>query len=180
MPETLPMAVTDAVRRMNGTRRFLGLGIIAGALALLWVGSRWAGGPEYVTLYRDLELSGAGSITDNLTKNAIAYRLEDGGSTVLVSQSDVARARVLLAKDGLPTSGRPGMELFDKPSWGMTDFTQRITYRRALEGELSRTIGTLRGVDHAQVHLALPESSPLRKLERPAEAAVVLSLRPGT
>jgi flagellar M-ring protein FliF len=132
-----------------------------------------------VTLYRDLELSGAGSITDNLTKNAIAYRLEDGGSTVLVSQSDVARARVLLAKDGLPTSGRPGMELFDKPSWGMTDFTQRITYRRAMEGELSRTIGTLRGVDHAQVHLALPESSPLRKLERPAEAAVVVSLKPG-
>jgi flagellar M-ring protein FliF len=61
----------------------------------------------------------------------------------------------------------------------MTDFTQRITYRRALEGELSRTIGTLKGVERAQVHLALPEASPLRKMERPAEAAVVVSLRPG-
>jgi flagellar M-ring protein FliF len=86
---------------------------------------------------------------------------------------------VLLAKDGLPTSGKPGLELFDKQTWGMTDFTQRITYRRALEGELSRTIGTLKGVERAQVHLALPESSPLRKMERPAEAAVVVSLRPG-
>ena len=55
--------------------------------------------------------------------------------------ADVARARVALAKDGLPLSGRPGLELFDKPSWGMTDFTQRVTYQRALEGELARTIG---------------------------------------
>ena len=85
---------------MNGTRRFLGLGIIAGALALLWVGSRWAGVPSYVTLYRDLELSGAGSITDDLTKNAISYRFEDGGTTVMVPSADVARARVVLAKDG--------------------------------------------------------------------------------
>jgi flagellar M-ring protein FliF len=179
MANALPVSVADAVRRMNGTRRFVGLGIIAGALALLWVGSRWASAPAYVTLYSDLELSGAGSITDDLTKNGISYRLEDGGTTVLVPTSDVARARVVLAKDGLPLNGKPGMELFDKPSWGMTDFTQRITYRRALEGELSRTIGTLRGVEKAQVHLALPESSPLRKLERPAEAAVVVTLRPG-
>ena len=179
MSNALPVVVADAMRRMNGTRRFFGLGIIAGALALLWLGSRWAAGPDYVTLYRDLELSGAGSITDDLTKNAISYRLEDGGTTVLVPSADVAKARVVLAKDGLPLNGKPGMELFDKPSWGMTDFTQRITYRRALEGELSRTIGTLRGVAKAQVHLALPESSPLRKLERPAEAAVVVSLKPG-
>jgi flagellar M-ring protein FliF len=132
-----------------------------------------------VPLYRDLELSSAGGVTDNLTKNGIGFRLEDGGTTVLVDQADIARARVLLAKDGLPTTGKPGLELFDKQTWGMTDFTQRITYRRALEGELSRTIGTLKGVERAQVHLALPESSPLRKMERPAEAAVVVSLRPG-
>ena len=92
---------------------------------------------------------------------------------------DVARARVLLAKNGLPTNGHPGMELFDKPTWGMTDFTQRVTYRRALEGELFRTIASLDGVERAEVHLALPEDSPLRRLSRPAEAAVVVSLRPG-
>ncbi len=171
--------VVDLMRRMNGTRRFMGLGIIAGALALLWVGSRWAVGPTYVTLFQNLELSSASAVTENLTKNGIAYRLENGGSEVMVSGSDIARARVLLAKDGLPTTGKPGLELFDQPAWGMTDFTQRITYRRALEGELSRTIGALRGVEKAQVHLALPESSPLRKLERPAEAAVVLTLRSG-
>ncbi len=179
MANAFPVAVADAVRRMNGTRRFLGLGIIAGALALLWVGGRWAAAPDYTVLYRDLDLGSAGNVTDNLTKNAISYRLEDGGATVMVPSGDVARARVTLAKDGLPLNGKPGMELFDKPSWGMTDFTQRITYRRALEGELSRTIGGLRGVEKAEVHLALPEASPLRKLERPAEAAVVVTLKAG-
>jgi flagellar M-ring protein FliF len=168
------------VRRMNGgTRRFVGLAIIAGALVLLWSASRWAAGPDYVTLYRDLELSSASGVTESLAKAGVRYRLASGGTEVLVPTEDVPRARVLLAKDGLPANGRPGMELFDKPTWGMTDFTQRITYRRALEGELARTIGTLRGVERAQVHLALPESSPLRKLERPAEAAVVLTVRPG-
>lgn len=180
MTTPLPPVLVETVRRMNGgTRRFVGLAIIAAALVLLWIASRWAAGPDYVTLYRGLELSSASGVTESLAKAGVRYRLASGGTEVLVPTEDVARARVLLAKDGLPANGRPGMELFDKPTWGMTDFTQRITYRRALEGELARTIGTLRGVERAQVHLALPESSPLRKLDRPAEAAVVLTVRPG-
>jgi flagellar M-ring protein FliF len=99
---------------------------------------------------------------------------------VLVPVAEIARARVALAKDGLPVNGRPGLELFDKPSWGMTDFTQRVTYQRALEGELARTVAGIRGVSKAQVHLVIPSPSPLRKLDRPASASVVLTLRPGT
>ncbi|MCA9723604.1 MAG: flagellar M-ring protein FliF, partial [Gemmatimonadetes bacterium] len=110
-------------------------------------------------------------------KAGIDYRLDGGGADISVPEADAARARVVLAQGGMPGSGRPGLELFDRPSWGMTDFTQHVTYRRALEGELARTIGNLRGVERAQVHLALPESSPLRKLDRPAEAAVVVALR---
>src|SRR5690606_14380186 len=106
-------------------------------------------------------------------------KLEDAGSTISVGEGDAARARVTLAQQGMPGGSRPGLELFDKPTWGMTDFTQHVTYRRALEGELARTIGTLRGVERAQVHLALPEASALRKLDRPAQAAVVVALKPG-
>jgi flagellar M-ring protein FliF len=179
MASPVPARISDAVRRMNGTRRFAGLALILGSLAVIVVTSRWATGPTYVTLMRDVDLNAISGVTDNLTKNGVKYRLGEGGNEVLVSMDDVARARVMLAKDNLPANGKPGLELFDKPSWSMTDFTQRVTYRRALEGELSRTIGTLRGIDRAQVHLALPESSPLRRLERPAEAAVVLSLKPG-
>src|SRR5690606_17514778 len=64
-------------------------------------------------------------------------------------------------------------------SWGMTDFTQRVNYRRALEGELERTISAMRGVERAQVHLAIRESSPLRRQTEPGEASVMVSLRSG-
>jgi flagellar M-ring protein FliF len=142
--------------------------------------AHWASAPTFVTLYRDLDLSESGAIAENLSKTDIPYRLASGGAEVLVPASDIARARVTLAKAGLPANGRPGLELFDKPDWGMTDFTERVTYQRALEGELARTIGALRGVARAQVHLVLPAGGPLHHADRPAGAAVVLTLKNGT
>ncbi|MES2305363.1 MAG: flagellar basal-body MS-ring/collar protein FliF [Gemmatimonadota bacterium] len=168
----------DTIRMMNPNRRFLVLAIIVGLVAMAVVVGRRATAPTYVTLFRELDLAEAGNITDALTKATIPFRLSSGGAEIDVPEADAARARVLLAQNGLPANGRPGLELFDKPSWGMTDFTQHVTYRRALEGELARTIGTLKGVQRAQVHLALPEASPLRRQEKSAEAAVVVSLRP--
>jgi flagellar M-ring protein FliF len=168
-----------AARSMSGSRRFLLLGAAAIAVVAVWTVSRWASAPTYVTLYRDLELNEAGAVAENLAKNEIPHRLGAGGTEVLVPVSDIARARVTLAKEGLPLNGRPGLELFDKASWGMTDFTQRVTYQRALEGELARTIGGLRGIQRAQVHLVMPTVSPIRRLERPASASVVVTLKPG-
>lgn len=173
--------IAGAMQSLNagGTRRFVVLGGVAVAALAVYLVSQWASAPSYVTLYRDLELTEVGAMTEQLGKAGIRYQLSQGGAELQVPGEDMARARVLLARQGLPSSGRPGLELFDKPTWGMTDFTQRVTWRRALEGELARTIGTIRGVRRAQVHLALVESSPLRRLERPAEAAVVLTLQSG-
>lgn len=165
---------------MDANRRFAVLALAAGLVLLAVVLLRRATTPDFVPLFRELDLAEVGNITDRLGKASIVFHLGADGSEVEVPRDDAARARVLLAKDGLPANGRPGLELFDRPSWGMTDFTQHITYRRALEGELARTIGTLKGVQRAQVHLALPEASPLRQQQRAAEAAVVLSLKPGT
>lgn len=148
-------------------------------VALVWGVSRWASEPVYVSLFRDLEFKDAGEIDEALTRAAVPHRLAMGGTEVQVPVSDVARARVALAKDGQVIGGRPGMELFDKPSWGMTDFAQRVTFQRALEGELARTIGGLRGVERVQVHLALPAPTPFRRDERPASASVVLGVPPG-
>jgi flagellar M-ring protein FliF len=167
----------DAFRGLDANRRFLVLGLAVAVLVAAVFLGRTASQPEYVPLFQGVALSEMGKMTDGLTKASIPYRLGGEGSELLVPKADAARARVLLAQDGMPADGRPGLELFDKPSWGMTDFTQHVTYRRALEGELARTIGTLKGVERAQVHIGLPESSALRRLERPAQAAVVLSLR---
>lgn len=162
-----------------GSRRFLWLGAAAAGVLAIWLLGRWASTPTYVTLYHDLDLKEAGAMSDQLGKSGVPYRLGNGGTEVLVPASEIAHARVMLARDGMPASGRPGLELFDKPSWGMTDFTQKVTYQRALEGELARTIGTMRGVERAQVHLLLPNASPVRRLDHAAGASVVLTLKPG-
>lgn len=148
----------------------------AAGLLLIWGTFQLSSSPDYVPAYTDLELGKVSQIESRLTEAGVPYELADGGSTLRVKQSDLARARVLLAGQNLPQSGRPGMELFDQPSWGMTDFSQRVNYRRALEGELQRTIARLDGVESAKVHLAMHENTVFRSSERPSEASVVLSL----
>jgi flagellar M-ring protein FliF len=155
----------------------LGVGGLA-VLAVLLL-ARVAGTPEYVPLLPGMSLSEVGAVTTKLDEEGIDYRLEKGGAEIQVAEPELARARVTLARDGLPSRGSPGFELFDRPAWGMTDFTQRINYRRALEGELERTIGEMRGVESARVHIALNESSGFRRASQPEAASVVLTTRGG-
>ena len=175
----LPPAAAVWVDRLGGPRRARILGASVLAVVVLIGIARWASRPEWVQLYNDLPLETISEVGDQLTSAGIAYRLEGGGGELRVASTDVARARVLLARGGMPVAGRPGMELFDQPSWGMTDFTQRINYRRALEGELERTISKMTGVEAAKVHLAIPQTAAFRAAQTPAEASVVLRLRGG-
>jgi len=180
MTNAIPPAMLDGVRRMNGSNRFLTLASLVVGIGLIWAISHWGGQPEMETLYRGVELREAAAMTDALTKAGVRYQLSGGGSEILVPYSDVARARVLLAKAGLPAQGGvQGNEMLDKPMWGVPEAQMRSMERRALEGELSRTIADMDGVDRAVVHLGLPETSPLRKLDRPAKASVMLTLRSG-
>lgn len=161
--------------------KVLGVGIVAVALAVIWSMARWAAAPDWVPLADQVPVETVGAMTQSLDEAGIVYRLELAGTRVSVSADDLPRARVLLAGSGLPQAGGPGWELFDQPSWGMTDFNQRVNYRRALEGELERTLEAMAGVDDAQVHLALSESSFLRRASntQPSRASVVLTLRAG-
>jgi flagellar M-ring protein FliF len=160
--------------RIGGRQRTMLLMVGVGVAALVFGISKWATAPDWVPAFTNQPIETVGVMTDKLSAAGIGFKLDRGGSEILVSATDVARARVTLAKDGLPSAGRPGMELFDQPSWGMTDFTQRINYRRALEGELERTIGKMTGVQSAQVHLALHEQSTFRSQDKPSNASVVL------
>lgn len=171
--------MVDAFKQMSGNGRVVALSVVAVLVVAGLMMARTAANPNRVVLFQGLDLAASGTMSDALTKAGIEHKLEEAGGAISVAETDAARARVTLAQQGMPGSARPGLELFDKPTWGMTDFTQHVTYRRALEGELARTIGTLRGVERAQVHLALPESSALRKLDAPAQAAVVVALQQG-
>lgn len=167
-------AFMQLLDRFGDRQRTMLMAVGIAVAAIIFGISRWATAPEWVPAFTNQPIETVGQMTDKLQQAAIPYKLDHGGSDILVSATDVARARVTLAKDGLPSAGRPGLELFDQPSWGMTDFTQRINYRRALEGELERTIGKMRGVQAAQVHLALHEQSTFRQEDKPSNASVVL------
>src|SRR5262245_26749409 len=95
----------------------------------------------------------AGEVTKALEWAGIGYRLGTGGTSVSVPDSDVAAARVALARQGLPHGSHVGFELFDKKSLGVTDFQQKVDYQRALEGEIARTIEQINGVQSAEVQL---------------------------
>ena len=176
----MPDGLQEFIDRLGGWRRIATFGVGLGAVALIVGVSRWATAPAFVPMFSSVSLEESAKITEGLTQAGIPFRYERGGADVLVSIQDLPRARVAVAKDGsLPNAGRPGLELFDQPAYAMTDFTQRINYRRALEGELERTIGKMRGVESAQVHLAIHETSTFRSSATPATASVVLELRSG-
>ncbi|MBF0859814.1 flagellar M-ring protein FliF [Gluconobacter sp. LMG 31484] len=131
-------------------------------------------------LYRDLEAHEAGEIVDQLSKAHIKYRLQDQGSTIMVPEDDVARARLLLAKTGLPSGGSVGYEIFDKGnSFTATQFEQTINETRALEGELERSIRLIHGVRNARVHLVLRHRELFSTDEQNAQASVLLSMDGG-
>jgi flagellar M-ring protein FliF len=147
--------------------------------ALVFGISRWATQPTMVQLYADVPVENVKAMTDKLQEAGIVYQLDAAGTTILVESADLARARVDLAAGEIPNAGRPGMELFDKPTWGMTDFTQKVNYGRALEGELERTIGKMKDVKAVQVHLALEDDQLFKANERQSKASVTLSMTNG-
>ncbi len=177
----MPDQLEEMLDRVGGTRRVVALGVAAMAVVAIVLLARWAAQPAMLPAVSGVPLESMGQITSRLDQAGIKYQLDATGTGVLVAAPDLARARVTLAADGgIPDGGRPGMELFDQPSWSMTDFTQRVNYRRALEGELERTIGKMRGIESAQVHLALNETTAYASGTAPEEASVVLKTTNGT
>ncbi len=141
--------------------------------------SQWATKPQMVPLLTNVAPANVGKMTTKLTELGIKNGLEDGGTTITVESESFAKARVELAGAGLTDSGRPGLELFDKPAWGMTDFTQKVNFRRAMEGELERNIASMTGVKQVQVHLALEDDQIFKQNERPSKASVTLAMADG-
>ncbi len=134
---------------------------------------------DYKPLYRDLPEQEAASVTQWLRENGVSYELKNNGRSIYVPAGKVYETRLQLAGAGLPSRGGVGFEIFDKQNFGVTKFTQKINYQRALQGELARTIASLDAVKSARVHLVMPEKRLLEEQQQPAKASVVLDLGPG-
>lgn len=152
------------------------------ALLALGVGTYlWRDQGSYRPLYGAGEAFPAAEVMQALDAEAITYQLNGQSGQVMVREDEIARARMALTTRGVDVRVPAGYELFDKEEpLGTSRFVQDVRLKRSLEGELARSIMTLRGIEQARVHLALEESSSFVLSQRdPAKASVVLQLAPG-
>src|SRR5208282_817692 len=166
-------------RRLSFQQRLAlggGVGLVAGTL---WVFVVLLGQPKFVTLYSGLRSEEAQALGVRLALKNIPHQISPDGGSVLVPEDKLDASRLETAAAGLPRSARMGFELFDTPNWAGSDFTERVNYQRALEGELERTLATLSEVEAVRVHLVLPQESLFTEQEHEAKAAVILKTRSG-
>ncbi|MEA2064300.1 MAG: flagellar basal-body MS-ring/collar protein FliF [Gemmatimonadota bacterium] len=168
----------DIWTKMPPNQRFAMIGVtvvtVVGMIALLI----WAQTPKYDILYTRLEKDDADIIVMELDANKISYKLENSGTTILVSTKEIPETRLTLAGKGLPRGSGVGFEIFDQVNIGVTDYVQKINYRRALEGELTRSIETIRDVEKARVHIVIPEERLFSEDQKNPTASVIVKLRP--
>ena len=136
----------------------------------------WAGRPEFQVLYTKLSPEDAQTVVAEI-EGKVKYELRDNGTTVLVPSESLYKLRLELASKGLPKGGVVGFEIFDKTAFGLTDFTQRVNYKRAIEGELTRTIMQLDSVHSAKAMIAVPQKRLFDEDKKHTTASVVLGLR---
>jgi len=139
----------------------------------------WALQPNYSLLFGSLQNDAAQQIIKKLDEQGVSYELKNGGHAIYVSKDKVDQLRVQMATISASKSDQKGYELFDSNSLGMTDFMQQLDKKRALEGELAKSIRSLKQVNSARVHLVLPERSPFKQTSVKASASVLVSLKQG-
>jgi len=135
--------------------------------------------PDYKVLYSGLAPSDTQDLAARLGARKIPFEQSPDGSSILVPADKLDSARLEVASQPMPHSGRMGFELFDKPNWAGSDFSEKVNYQRALEAELERTLATLNEVDAVRVHLVMPAESLYSERERSAKASVMVKLRRG-
>lgn len=181
MNEFFRQLADDARRlweQMSGAQRMLVIGIAVATVSLFGFLVIWAQQPTYTTLYTKLSDKDAGEIISKLKDRAVPYQLQ--GNAIQVPSSQVHEVRLALASEGLPSGGTVGFqELFSGTgNWTATDFERKLNYQRGLEGELSRTIEAIEGVEKARVHIVIPKESLFIEDEQSTTASVLLTMDP--
>lgn len=158
-----------------GQKLALGL-VIFGGIGVLTGIAYWANKPDYTLLFGSLAPTDANKVVEVLQSDGIRYQLKENGTAIYVPRDQVYELRLRFAGEGVISDGLIGYELFDKGTLGMTDFMQKLNLRRALEGELARTISNIKQVAACRVHLVMPERSPFRETQTRPSASVILEL----
>jgi len=162
-----------------GAARLIALGGVALTMLVMLglLATRGGTAGPMSLLYADLDQREAGQMVEALDHAHIAHQEPGGGDRIMVPAGDVARARMLLAKDGLPANGSIGYEIFDRgDAMTQSDFQQEINQTRALEGEIARSIRMISGIRAARVHIVLPKRPEFSHEEQPAQASVILTM----
>jgi flagellar M-ring protein FliF len=174
-----PLGPMVELARMLGPARILALGAVGCCLLgfFAYVISR-ATESSYTLLFSDLALTDSQELVGRLETLAVPYRLSPAGDAIMVPADTALRLRMSLAEEGMPVGGTVGYELFDQANpFTTSDFLGNVNLKRAVEGELARTIGTLRGVRSARVHIVEPKRSLFGREEVKPSASIVLALR---
>jgi flagellar M-ring protein FliF len=172
---------SSPIQRFNALPNSRKLGVmvaVAAIIALIAGAVMWSRTPDYKVLFSNLSERDAGSVLGTLSQMNVAYKTEAGG-TIMVPSDQVYDLRFKLASQGLPKGDAVGFELMDSPKLGMTQFQEQVTYQRALEGELARTIQALNTVSTARVHLAIPKPSVFIRDQQKPTASVLVNLNSG-
>ncbi|MFZ5808680.1 MAG: flagellar basal-body MS-ring/collar protein FliF [Chloroflexota bacterium] len=164
--------------QQTGSQRFVLILLVGLALVLVPLFLVWATTPSYEVAFAGLSEADAGQIVEQLNANNIPYKLR-GSGTILVPSDQVYDVRLMMARQGLPQGGSVGFEIFSGNTLGMTEFSQRVNYQQAIEGELERTIGSMSAVEAVRVHIVIPEKTLLASEQSPATASVTVMEKPG-
>jgi flagellar M-ring protein FliF len=162
--------------RQKATIAVVALAVIAAVYALV----NWQKESSFKPLFTNLSAEDAAAMVTKLKESSVEYRLPESGGSVLVPANRLAELRLTMASAGLPKTGRIGFELFDKTNLGTTEFAEQVNYRRALEGELERSVMSLAEVESARVHLTFPKESVFLEAQKPGKASVLVKIRLGS
>ena len=154
------------------------IGLMA-LVAVVWALVAWSNKGDYKVLYANLSDKDAGAVVAQLSTLNVPFRFAEGGSAILVPATSVHDLRLKMATAGLPKGTVTGFELMDSARFGQTQFQERLTFQRGLEGELVRSISSIAAVQSARVHLALPSQNGFFREQQKPSASVVLGLHPG-
>jgi flagellar M-ring protein FliF len=150
-----------------------GIGIFAGLMGIAY----WSGQTQYALLYGNLSLKELDTIRNQLDSATISHKVGARGNSILVPSDQVHDARIYLAGKGLPNKGdKVGLEIFDRPSFGLSNMQQRVNHTRAIQGELSKTITQMAGVEAAHVMVVMPESRLFVDNQSQASSSVFLEI----